>query len=532
LEGSVQRQLGVTDCDKEISHPSDLQTHTTRAPPQPSLTSWRPHSPGRGDKVSPTKASNSTDLHLISGILFQHVSGTQERRGSKTRYQPETLEHIHEIRVFQDGGPAYSQSSSPEERLDGKNRFKGCLLHGTDSTSIPSPFPLQSREQNLSVQLPTVWSIHGPRSVYKNLQASGGIAEVNGVLSSDIHRRYAPYGHFKQIAYRSLSLSIVPVRQHRIYNQQQKISFGTNPGNRVSWDDHQFPGDVHKTPWYEDQRYHTGDARPSQSSQSFSTLSITADRQTECNHFSSSDGSSLLPVSPDLFKTITGSQFTELPVTCSVICLGSRGPPVMATSSVQLEWEKPNLPTVLNDNNFRCLSPGLGSPLQWSTDQRSVVSSRTSSPHQLLRASCSLTSCEDICKGEIRNYNSPEVRQHHSCRLYQQNGGTASPMLSQLTKDLWLRCMGRNILLQAQHLPGVLNSIANEESRIWSDRSEWKLSPILFQKINHLLGPLTTDLFASRLSPQLPAFISWKPDPLTITTDAFSVDWSSLPGKL
>ena len=83
-------------------------------------------------------------------------------------------------------------------------------------------------------------------------------------------------------------------------------------------------------------------------------------------------------------------------------------------------------------------------------------------------------------------------------------GGTASPTLSQLTKDLWLWCMERNILLQA-HLPGVLNSIADKESRTWSDRSEWRLSPALFQRINHQLGPLSTDLFASRLSAQLPA---------------------------
>ena len=110
-------------------------------------------------------------------------------------------------------------------------------------------------------------------------------------------------------------------------------------------------------------------------------------------------------------------------------------------------------------------------------------------------------------------------------------GGTTSPTLSRLTKDLWLWCMERNILLQAQHLPGVLNSIADRESRIWSDRSEWKLSPDLFQNINHQLGPLSTDLFASRLSAQLPAFISWKPYPLAIATDAFTVDWSTIPAK-
>ena len=109
--------------------------------------------------------------------------------------------------------------------------------------------------------------------------------------------------------------------------------------------------------------------------------------------------------------------------------------------------------------------------------------------------------------------------------------GTTSPKLSHLTKDLWLWCMERNILLQAQHLTRVLNSIANRESRIWSDRSEWKLSPDLIQNINHKLGPLSTDLLASRLSAQLPAFISWKLDPLAIATDVFTVDWSTIPAN-
>jgi len=51
----------------------------------------------------------------------------------------------------------------------------------------------------------------------------------------------------------------------------------------------------------------------------------------------------------------------------------------------------------------------------------------------------------------------------------------------------------------------------------------------LFQKINLLLGPLSTDLFASRLSSNPPVYVSWKPDPSAVATDA---DWNSLSGKL
>ena len=80
-----------------------------------------------------------------------------------------------------------------------------------------------------------------------------------------------------------------------------------------------------------------------------------------------------------------------------------------------------------------------------------------------------------------------------------------SPTLSHMCQWLW--CMERNISLEAQHLPGVMNSIAERESRAWLNRSEWKLSPNIFQKINPQLGPLSTDLFTSRLSNQLLKFV-------------------------
>ena len=71
------------------------------------------------------------------------------------------------------------------------------------------------------------------------------------------------------------------------------------------------------------------------------------------------------------------------------------------------------------------------------------------SPHQLPRATGGHSCSPDIRKGEIRDFNTYASGQLHSCCLFQQKGWTVSPMLSQLTKDLWLWCMKRNILLQA-----------------------------------------------------------------------------------
>ena len=82
-------------------------------------------------------------------------------------------------------------------------------------------------------------------------------------------------------------------------------------------------------------------------------------------------------------------------------------------------------------------------------------------------------------------------------------GGTISQNLTVISKNLWLWCLQRDISLIVEHLPGVQNAIADEESRVVKDRTHWKLNPEVFRRINRL-GPLAVDLFASRLTTQLP----------------------------
>ena len=45
-------------------------------------------------------------------------------------------------------------------------------------------------------------------------------------------------------------------------------------------------------------------------------------------------------------------------------------------------------------------------------------------------------------------------------------------------------CLERNIHITAQHLPGVMNHIADAESRTMRDRLDWKLNPVIFWNIN------------------------------------------------
>ena len=109
-------------------------------------------------------------------------------------------------------------------------------------------------------------------------------------------------------------------------------------------------------------------------------------------------------------------------------------------------------------------------------------------------------------------------------------GGAVSKTLVTLTKELWMWCLERNIHIQAQHLPGVLNCRADMESRSLKDHSDWSLDRETFIKINELYGPIEMDLFASRLTSQCRRYFSWQPDPYAEETDAFLQDWSKIRG--
>ena len=109
-------------------------------------------------------------------------------------------------------------------------------------------------------------------------------------------------------------------------------------------------------------------------------------------------------------------------------------------------------------------------------------------------------------------------------------GGTRSPRLIALVKELWSWCLHRKTTVIAQHLPGLKNVTADFLSRHISDKTDWMLDPSIFRCIDSLMGPLQVDLFATRFTKQLPRFYSWRPDPEAEETDAFMQDWSNLLG--
>ena len=104
-------------------------------------------------------------------------------------------------------------------------------------------------------------------------------------------------------------------------------------------------------------------------------------------------------------------------------------------------------------------------------------------------------------------------------------GSPTRSQLCLLALEIWEWCLLRQISPHAECLAGKDNVLADWESR-HHDSSDWQLLPSVFEAINHLLGPFTIDLFASRTNAQLPVYCSWRPDPQARVVDAFSITWS------
>ena len=182
-------------------------------------------------------------------------------------------------------------------------------------------------------------------------------------------------------------------------------------------------------------------------------------------------------------------------------------------------------------DRIRCINQGLGGSIEHSDKNGGVWSVQEASNHinylELLTAFLALKAF-----GKPWTHLTVLLRMDNftAVTYVNQKGGTCSQSLCQLAISIWEWCQGKNITLCAEHLPGHLNTAVDTESRSVRDRCDWMLNPTVFQRITTQLGPLEVNLFASRLTRQLPRFYSWRPDPEAEATDAFLQDWAKLRG--
>ena len=100
--------------------------------------------------------------------------------------------------------------------------------------------------------------------------------------------------------------------------------------------------------------------------------------------------------------------------------------------------------------------------------------------------------------------------------------GGREPHLSRVAEKIHTFCLERKILLTAEYLPGLENSVADSLSRVESDWTEAQLHPHLFALVETRWGPHTLDCFAAQTNAQCAQYVSLRLDPSTKYTDFLS----------
>ena len=91
-----------------------------------------------------------------------------------------------------------------------------------------------------------------------------------------------------------------------------------------------------------------------------------------------------------------------------------------------------------------------------------------------------------------------------------------------LLKEFWKFCAEKQIWVHASYISSSRYKVADKESRKLRHNLEWSLKEKFFEKTVENFGPVTTDLFASRVNCEVNRYYSYSLEPESIWADAFS----------
>jgi len=118
------------------------------------------------------------------------------------------------------------------------------------------------------------------------------------------------------------------------------------------------------------------------------------------------------------------------------------------------------------------------------------------------------------------------LRTDNITTMYYVNGqGGPHKHLNKVAKLIFWAVKECNASLKALHLPGDLNTRADELSRL-NPATEWSLDPQAFNHLETRWGPHTVDRFATDKNHLLPRYNSRFYDPKAEATDAMLQSWT------
>ena len=190
------------------------------------------------------------------------------------------------------------------------------------------------------------------------------------------------------------------------------------------------------------------------------------------------------------------------------------------------QWKRHNSPTCRHNDFLQFLKNRMGCPPRFNPDRGKMVKKKASSHINFLELKAAFLAFQAFVPSVKGPHICFGIDNHTAMSHINKLGDTQSKKLSNLAIELWNCAQNRNLIISAIHIPGKLNVLADHKSRSFKDSIEWMANLRIFRGVVARLGQPDMDLFASRVNHQILEFVSWRPEPNVVATDAFNLTWN------
>ena len=498
-----------------------------------------PSKSGGGGKFAsgsryPSNASQRCNKgsRIHTGPISQlNFSSAKKGFRTETCNKSKKVEQLYPIPPFQNGECFSSEGNTSERGPYVQNRPQRCILFSSSSSRLTEICKVSVEGQAISIPLPVFWTGACTKKFYQNNESSSSSFEKTQYKVDNIFRRHIDTSFMSQRDGDGEGHSNICPYPSGLYNKFSKVSCSTYPQDQIFRGGSRLNESKVESSHGESGTNYSSVRNSSGSRESYDKRCHAIGRSTLFSSHSSSSGA--FTISSNSKTTDTRVIFSEkLRVFHKIVTRGKGRTGLVGSKSPPVKWTTfPSSSTATNNFN-RCLQAGLGSSLQGLPDRGTVVSWGENVAHKYSGVESSKASTLLLSPYvPINKINSLENRQYSSIDILEKDGGgTHSRALTDLSKQIWEYLLSHKITITVEYLPGVLNVEADTLSRNLKDSSEWKLNKQVFLDICRVRGTPCTDLFASRLSHQVPQYFSWKIDPYSISADAFQACWTHLKG--
>ena len=335
---------------------------------------------------------------------------------------PEQLEHLPKHRVVQDGDPRDNKNLPTGRGMGHIHRFQRRILPYTNSQSVQEVHAFSSPGSVLSVQSPTLWSIHSSHGVHSGGQVGQTHGTSEGYKDPPVPRRLAGeslYPRHLSPAYTNLS---DPLSGTRVAGKQGKVRTGSQTGfqlRRLPVRPERGQGQTNSRTLADldrqDQINTVGSGLPSPTV-NVPHRSTHSNRKTSPPRETSHEAHTVA-----LEKQLEGPRVTrkgdhcpQLPPPPSKVVAGGKQCATRSTITPS---------KTCSANLYRRIKRRVGRSLKQAHCMGNLVPSRKQVAHKPLRAKSSFSSSKRVSNPLLQQDSTDSYRQHNSGCLYQQRGG-------------------------------------------------------------------------------------------------------------